>query len=329
MKRSILFVLILFVVLFLSFKLSPYPSVWIIRYGFNKEAIRVNKELEKHVPPNIVELKDIRYDQDDSDALFDAYFHSDSLQKKTKLPVIVWTHGGGLISGDKSQIGNYCKILAGKGYLAISIDYTIAPEGKYPVPIQQLNNALRFITSNADSLHADTSFIVLAGDSGGSMISAAAANVITSPEYASMTKINPGLNAGQLKGLILYCGIYEVHNLKTEGSFGSFLKTVMWSYFGVKDITNDQYAKTASVTNHLTNSFPPSFISAGNHDPLLEQSKVLASKLNALNVPLDTLFYPGNYTPALEHEYQFTLDKSGNEALERSVIFLNKLKSSQ
>ena len=199
-KRSILFVLILFVVLFLSFKLSPYPSVWIIRYGFNKEANRVNKEL---------------------------------------------------------------------------------------------------------------------------------ANVITSPEYASITRINPGLNHGQLKGLILYCGIYEVHNLKTEGSFGSFLKTVMWSYFGVKDITNDQYAKTASITNHLTNSFPPSFISAGNQDPLLEQSKILSSKLIARDVYVDTFFFPGNYTPALEHEYQFTMDKSGKEALERSLIFLNKMKSSQ
>ena len=137
------------------------------------------------------------------------------------------------------------------------------------------------------------------------MISSAAANVITSSTYAKLTKIKPGLASSQLKGLLLYCGIYEIDNLKTEGSFGSFLKTVMWAYFGGKDISRDQYAKSASITNFLTSSFPPSFVSAGNYDPLLNQSKLLSAKLSALNISLDTLFYPENRTPALGHEYQY------------------------
>ena len=159
------------------------------------------------------------------------------------------------------------------------------------------------------------------------MISAAAANVITSPAYANITTIQPGLNPRQLKGLLLYCGIYEINDLKTEGSFGSFLKTVMWAYFGEKDISNNAYARTASVTNFVTTSFPPSFISAGNNDPLLNQSKLLAARLSALNVPIDTLFYPENHTPALGHEYQFTLDQAGKNALERSVMFLTSIKN--
>jgi acetyl esterase len=328
-KRTIIVVLILVALVFISFKLSPYPMVWIIRYGFDREAIRVNKELEKHVPEKIVELEDVRYHQSDKDALLDAYFHADSLKIKNRLPVIVWTHGGGLISGDKGQIANYCKILAGKGYLAVSIDYSIAPGGKYPVPIQQLNSALAYISANAERLHADTSFMVLAGDSGGSMISVAAANVITNPGYAAITKVQPGIHPGQLKGLLLYCGIYEVDNLNTEGAFGSFLETVKWAYFGVKDISNNAYAKTASVTNFLTSSFPPSFISAGNKDPLLNQSRLIATKLSSLGIPIDTLFYPDNHLPELEHEYQFTLDKAGRTALERSMLFLEGIKRKQ
>jgi acetyl esterase/lipase len=326
LKRTIIVVLILVAVLFISFKISPYPAVWIIRYGFDKEAIRVNNELEKYVPEKIAELKDVRYDENDKEALMDAYFHTDSLKVKNNLPVIVWTHGGGLISGNKGQIANYCKILAGKGYLAISIDYSIAPGGKYPVPIQQLNNALAYISANAERLHADTSFIVLAGDSGGSMISAATANVITNPDYATITKVRPGIHPGQLKGLLLYCGIYEVDNLNTEGSFGSFLETVKWAYFGMKDISNNSYAKTASVTNYLTTSFPPVFISAGNKDPLLNQSRLIANKLSSLGIPIDTLFYPDNHIPELAHEYQFTLNKDGETALERSMLFLEGIK---
>jgi acetyl esterase/lipase len=318
-------ILSLIVIILLAFKLSPYPSVWIIRYAFNKEAVKVNEALKKYVPDNIESVLNVHYSKNDQDACFDAYFDMDSVKLKGRLPVIVWTHGGGLISGSKDQLSNYCKILAGKGYLVISIDYSIAPKGKYPTPVQQLNDALAFISSNPDKLKADTSVFVLAGDSGGSMISAAAANVITNPVYADLTRIKPGLYRRQLKGLILYCGIYEIDNLNTEGAFASFLKTVTWAYFGKKDISNDQYAKSASVSNFLTSSFPPAFISAGNKDPLLNQSELIAAKLSALQVPIDTLFYPADYAPALGHEYQFTLDESGKNALDRSLIFLKSV----
>ncbi len=324
-NRALITLIILGGLIFMAFKLSPYPSTWIIRYAFNKEAERVNTELEKFVPDNIVTISNVHYDENDNDAFLDAYFHKDSVKSKNKLPVIVWTHGGGLISGDKSQLRNYSKILASKGYVVISIDYTIAPQGKYPTPIRQLNKALAFISANPEKFNADTSFFILGGDSGGSMISAATANSITSPKYAEMTKVDPGLNPSQLKGLLLYCGIYEIDNLKTEGAFGSFLRTVMWGYFGKKDISDDDYAKTASVTNFLTSSFPPTFISAGNEDPLLPQSKLLAEKLSALNVPIDTLFFNENHLPALGHEYQFTLDKEGKLALDRSLEFIKSL----
>lgn len=323
-KAALISIIALAGIIFLAFELSPYPSVWVIRYAFNKEAVRVNNELEKHVPEGIETISHVHYDENDPDAFLDAYFHPDSVKAKGILPVIVWTHGGGLISGDKSQMSNYCKLLASKGYVVIAIDYTLAPEAKYPTPVQQLNTALAYISSNPGTFHADTTFFVLAGDSGGSMISAAAANVITSSSYAEVSRIKPGLNPHQLKGLLLYCGIYEIDNLNTEGAFGSFLKTVMWAYFDTKDISNEAYAKTASVTNYLTSAFPPTFISAGNNDPLLPQSKILSDKLAAKGVPIDTLFFPENHEPALGHEYQFNLDAAGKIALERSLKFLNE-----
>ena len=93
---------------------------------------------------------------------------------------------------------------------------------------------LSFLDNNAEKYHMGNSFFVLAGDSGGSMITAATANVITNPNYAKITKVNPGLKPNQLKGLLLYCGIYEIDNLNTEGEFGTFLEKVNWAYFGKK-----------------------------------------------------------------------------------------------
>lgn len=325
--RTLIVIVTLGCLIFLSFKLSPYPSVWIIRNEFNKEAIKVNKELQKFVPDNIETISNLHYDENDNDAFFDAYFHKDSVKLKNKLPVIIWTHGGGLISGDKNQLSNYCKILASYGYLVISIDYSIAPEKKYPTPMRQLNKALAYVSANSEKLYADKSFFVLAGDSGGSMISASTANIITNPNYAQITNVQPGIKPNQLRGLLLYCGIYEIDNLNDKGAFGSFLKTVKWAYFGKKDISNDNYAKSASVTNYLTSSFPTTFISAGNNDPLLSQSILLSKKLSSINISVDTLFYPKNHNPALGHEYQFTLDRMGKIALKRSIDFLKKIEN--
>jgi acetyl esterase/lipase len=325
-KKILIFVAILAISIIAFFKLSPYPSVWIIRYAFNKDAIQTNEKLARLVPANIHSVLDIQYDKEDNDAYLDAYYPSDSIEKKDKLPLIVWTHGGGLISGSKTQLSNYCKILASKGYSVVSIDYTVAPKGKYPSPIRQLNKALAFISANSTLLKADTSIIVLGGDSGGSMIAATTASVITNPSYAEMIKVQPGLTPHQLRGLILYCGIYDVNNLKSEGKFDSFLKTVLWAYFGKKDITRDDYAKTASVVDHVTGTYPPTFISAGDNDPLLPQSEILSNKLTQLNVPTFTLFFNKD-SLKLGHEYQFTMNEWGKLALNSSLDFLNTIKN--
>jgi acetyl esterase len=77
------------------------------------------------------------------------------------------------------------------------------------------------------------------------------------------------------------------------------------------------------VTDYVTENFPPSFISAGNADPLLPHSLTLADRLEQLGVPVETLFFATDHEPGLGHEYQFVLDsEAGQLALERSVEFL-------
>jgi acetyl esterase/lipase len=102
------------------------------------------------------------------------------------------------------------------------------------------------------------------------------------------------------------------------------LRTVLWSYSGTKDFLDDPAFDTASVAQYVTDAFPPSFISAGNGDPLGPQSVLMAAALRAKGVRVDELFFPPDTTPALPHEYQFNLDTgAGQQALERAVAFLN------
>jgi acetyl esterase len=316
--------LLLCLAVYSSFEFSPWPRALLIRYSFDKGAVEIAQALEKYVPFGITAIVDQQYRPRDSDAYLDV-FHPQTLQSPDAiLPTIVWVHGGAWISGDKSHVANYLKILASHGYTTIGVGYSIAPEQQYPMPQIQLNDAIAYLQQHAKRFHIDTSQIILAGDSAGAQIVAQMATIVTNPSYAGKIGIRPVLQPAQLKAALLNCGGYDTSLLNFDGLFGSFLKTVMWSYSGTRDFLTDSTFQTFSILNNITASFPRSFITAGNADPLEPQSIALAERLTAFRVPIDTLFYPKNHTPPLEHEYQFNLDLAdGKQALTRILAFLN------
>lgn len=318
----VLFLLVLVAGVWIAFQVSPWPNALLIRDAFTKGAAKVSDALEKYVPANIIQVENQQYRKGDNDAFIDVFYQSNTTAPR---PTIVWVHGGAWVSGNKDQVDNYMKILAGKGFTTVSVNYTIAPEKQYPTPIIQLNDALEYIQANAERLNVDDKRIVMAGDSAGSQIVAQMANIATSPAYAREIGIQPKLPADKLKGLLLNCGAYDLALPDYNGSFGGFLHTVLWAYSGTKDFLRDPKLKTASVANYLTPKFPPSFITAGNIDPLLPQSTELAKRLEDLKVPTDTLFYQPNHQPKLNHEYQFILDNAdGQQALRQMVDFTRK-----
>jgi acetyl esterase/lipase len=318
----VLFFVALAAAVWIAFQVSPWPNALLIRSAFTKGSAQFSAALEKYVPANVTQVENQQYRKGDNDAFIDVFYPSNTTAPRT---TIVWVHGGAWVSGNKDQVDNYMKILAGHGFTTVSVNYTIAPEKQYPTPIIQLNDALEYIQANAKRLNVDDKHIVMAGDSAGSQIVAQMANIATNPSYANEIGIQPKLPADKLKGLLLNCGAYDLALPNYSGSFGGFLHTVLWAYSGTKDFLQDPKLKTASVANYLTPKFPPSFITAGNIDPLLPQSTELAKRLEGLKVPTDTLFYSPGHQPKLNHEYQFVLDTAdGQQALTRMVEFVKQ-----
>lgn len=101
------------------------------------------------------------------------------------------------------------------------------------------------------------------------------------------------------------------------------MKSMLWAYSGGKNFRNNEQFRLMSITPHVTEAFPRSFISSGNGDPLAPQAVALADKLRKLGVGVDALFFPPNLEPSLPHEYQFNLDNlQGCEATSRMLAFL-------
>ena len=311
--------LLLAVASFTAFQVSPWPSVLLMRRNSDHGGAALARALEKHVPAGVAATLNLRYDESDGDAFFDAFYPAGIGSTEQMLPTIVWVHGGAFVSGSKDYIANYLRILAAKGFTVIGVNYSLAPGKTYPTPIRQVNTALAFVVKNAARLHVDPSKLFLAGDSAGSQIAGQLANIVSGPVYANEVGIIPSIKRTQLRGVILFCGSY-----RTEGPFNDFRRITRWAYFGTKDFLRDPRLAQFSVPNHITAEFPAIFISAGNGDALLPDSLALAETAARRGVTVDTLFFPKTYAPALPHEYQFNLDnEAGQLALERTDSFVN------
>lgn len=320
----------LVLVLLVWVRVNPWPGTMIVRYVFDKGGAKTAAALEKHAPQNgVLQIKDQRYKPGDADAKLDVYMPASAEQQNQKLPAVIWTHGGAWVSGSKDDASAYYQLLAQAGYTVVAVNYSLAPEKKYPTPLHQLNAAYGYIQENADRFHVDTDSVFLAGDSAGSQLSAQMAAIITNPAYAAEIGIVPQLKPEQLQGVVLNCGIYKMKELALPGADVAKIlnwgdRQVVWAYSGTKNF-EDPIIRQMSPYYHVTKDFPPVFITGGNADPLTDvQSKPFAEKLQSLGVPVTTLFYAADHEPELPHEYQFNLDNAdGQNALAQILTFLS------
>jgi acetyl esterase/lipase len=84
-------------------------------------------------------------------------------------PVVVWIHGGALISGNRKSVPkNLLDLCREEGYALVSIDYRLAPEVKLPEIIADVEDAFRWLRgAGAKVAHLDADRVVVTGGSAG------------------------------------------------------------------------------------------------------------------------------------------------------------------
>ncbi|MHC9045534.1 alpha/beta hydrolase [Microbacterium saperdae] len=303
--------------------ITPWPSAMLIRAVFTKGGDETAAEMDKHVPDTkLTEKLDVAYADDGADTTMDVFSPASATGP---LPTIVWIHGGAWISGAKENVDPYLRILAAEGYTTIGVNYTIGPEGVYPLAVHQLNDALAYIDAHAAELGVDPTQIVLAGDSAGAQLASQMATLITSPDYAEIMDIAPSIGADQLAATVLNCGVYDLSALaQLDGIAGWGFKSAMWAYAGTKTWAEDSTGATMSTVDWVTKDFPTTYVSGGNGDGLTWlQSIPMAQRLDELGVDVTTQFWPAPHQPELPHEYQFHLDlPDAQTALQKTIDFL-------
>ncbi|MCS5717731.1 alpha/beta hydrolase [Herbiconiux sp. CPCC 205763] len=236
------------------------------------------------------------------------------------LPMVLWVHGGGFISSSPSTMEDYSILLANEGYVVASLDYSLAPGARYPAPIQQGNDALRYLERNADRLGGQTDNIVIGGDSAGAQIASQLSALQTNPRLAEEMSIAPALDPGSLSGVVLFCGLYDMDTVGDTGF--PALRTYLWSYTGYRDWQTFPEIDELSTTDQITAEYPPTFITVGDADPFATQGLELADRLKSQGVSTTALFWTGS-GKGLQHEYQFNFSlPEAVKAFEQTTAFL-------
>jgi acetyl esterase len=108
-------------------------------------------------------------------------------------------HGGGWMLGNRDSFDATSRHLArDSGLLIVSIEYRLAPENPFPAAVEDAWTATRWVAANATGLNADTSKLVVLGESAGGNLAAVVALLARdagSPQIRLQVLVYPAVDA--------------------------------------------------------------------------------------------------------------------------------------
>jgi acetyl esterase len=205
-------------------------------------------------------------------------------------PALVYYHGGGWVIGDLYTHDGLCRSLANAARCAVlSVDYRLAPEWKYPVPVDDSYAALKWAVADAARLGIDPRRIAVGGDSAGGNLATVVA-----------------LMAREQKGptLVHQVLIYPVtdHDLNTrsyvENATGYVLTREgmrwFWSHYLARDVQGREPQASPLRAPSLA-GLPPALVITAEYDPLRDEGEAYAARLRDAGVPVTLTRYPGMF----------------------------------
>ena len=242
-------------------------------FMFRRGVSRVDRKRDQAIPlpQGVIECRNIAYGSHPKWNLLDVYHPQGA---KGHLPTIVSVHGGGFVYGDKEVYRRYCMDLARRGFSVVNFSYRLAPEYRFPTPLEDTNAVMEWILANAAKYHLDPDNIILVGDSAGAQLASQYAAIATNPDYAKHFDFTvPEIT---IRALGLNCGCYDF-----GATAGGKTKGLMADYLGSRPDWTDPRLK---VLEAITDCYPPAYITTAYHDFLRPCARPMHEFLSSRHV---------------------------------------------
>ena len=205
------------------------------------------------LPAGVTEYRNLSYGPHGKWNRLDVYYPEGA---KESLPTIVSIHGGGYVYGTKEIYRRYGMDMARRGFAFVNFNYRLAPERKFPAPLEDTNAVMQWIIANAEQYHLDPERIILLGDSAGAQLTSHYAAIATNKDFAA--HFNFTVPRIRIRAVGLFCGVYDTAHMVAPPRKGMAL-----DYLGKKIRTDDPRLQ---VLDAITGQFPPAFIATSFHD---------------------------------------------------------------
>ncbi len=201
---------------------------------------------------------------------------------------VLYIHGGSWVGGSPLTHDKLVKRFAERGFAVASVDYALAPEHPFPTALDDCVTSADWLASAAADLGIDATRLAIMGDSAGGNLAAATLHRLLERDGATV------FNAAAL----LY-GVYDfpaMLKLPEDSPFvtGRIFRWQVEDYLGPA-------ADSALLTSpgvsprfspHLQ-AYPPTFLTVGTQDPLLQQSLDFQQALTDAGVTAEALTFEG------------------------------------
>ena len=209
---------------------------------------------------------------------------------KKKLPVFIFTHGGGWVLGDYPTHKRLVRdLVVASGYAAVFVHFTLSPEAHYPQAIHEIYAAAKWVSAHGDEINEDGKKMAAAGNSAGGNMTAALC-------LMAKDRGGPGIKLQILMWPTTDASFTQ--NSYEEYGQQRFLTTPLMKWSWDRYITDttqrkEKYASPLQASPEELKDLPPALIQVAENDILRDEGEAYGRKLEQAGVQVLCVRYNG------------------------------------
>lgn len=261
---------------------QPAPPLDAIPPEMIRAGYRMQRAAQNLNAPKDVEARDLKVDG--ADGPIGARLYT-PVGAPATTPGLVYFHGGGFAIGDLESHDGHCRCLASfAGIRVLAVDYRLAPEHPFPAGHDDALASVKWVFDHAAEIGFDPARVAVGGCSaGGNLAASVSIDLKNDPKRKLAFQ------------LLLYPGIWPDEETQSRKDLdGPILTKAAIAWFDKCLAVGDhpQAARANIGAKVDVAGTPPALVVTAGYDPLKDEGRDYAARLNAAGVKAAHVEYP-------------------------------------